>query len=419
MLWRHTGRRARGEARPRRALRRGGVGRSIAGILLSVVLMSCGPQPPTTAASPSTDPPPCGLWVAIGDSPSPEEINAVGGRYQTVVLNAWDVDKMRLLRTVNPGVKVLVYKDLSSTRSYPGALDDGKDAAFLPTGVGYMAAESTNQDWFAHNANGDRIEWTRGHPRHWQMAVWDPGYQQAWVDNVTAEVTREGWDGVFADNDFAYLHFYSNELVAGTTSSQETDQRIRDGLDGLVTAAGQRLNAAGKILVPNISDSRFFPGRWTQHSQYGGGMEENFAQRVDADELLTVDTAEWTEMLSQQGPDLTLLVTHGSNDSDLRTGFVAAALAAGDRTCWTPARDDGYKSPEWIDLQNANLGNAVVEASRDDNGVWHREFSGGWVALNSGNSTAQITAPDGMRNPDGTPAHSLSIPPGEGVVLIR
>lgn len=370
---------------------------------------------------PSAGPPLCGLWLAIGDSPTAAEIETVGKRYDVVIMNAWETDKMLLLRSVNPDAKILVYKDLSSTRSYAGAFDNGRDSVFLPTGVGYGQAQQSNPDWFAVDAQGKRIEWSRAYPGHWQMAVWDKGYQEAWTDNVVNEVVREGWDGVFADNDFAQLSYYSDDLIAGTTSSEETNQRIRDGLDAMITVAGQRMNEAGKSFIPNISEARLTPGRWTAHSRFGGAMAEYFALRAANGEILPMDSAEWDEMLRQSSQDAgrMLLITHGTDADDIRTGFATAALLAHDETCWMPAANSDYKSPGWSPWQDLPIGGPVGPPKRDDSGVWHREFASGWVAVNPTPSPASVDAPDGMRTVDGRSEHTVEVAPGNSAVLVR
>jgi hypothetical protein len=277
-----------------------------------------------------------GLWYGIGDRPTDEELQAAVGRYGVVVLNAWEVEAMQRLKELDPTITVLVYKDFSSTRNYEGALGpDGGDAELLPTGLGFAQTQAEHPDWFATDTGGNLIEWG-GYAGHWQMTVWDPAYQEAWATAVTQEVTEAGWDGVFADNDYASLNFYSDAVLAGTADQEETDQQIRDGLDQLVTTAGEALAAQDKILVPNVSEHRLYPGRWTEHSRFGGAMDENFAMNID-DHLLTWEgETGWSELVENAAdPDrLTLLVTAG-DDEAATTGAAGAALLAGPGTCWS------------------------------------------------------------------------------------
>ena len=329
---------------------------------------------------------------------------------------------MRLLRSVNPEAQILVYKDLSSTRSYAGAFDNGRDSAFLPTGVGYGQAQQSHPDWFAVRRRGaaDRVESCI--PRSLADGGLGQGHtRQAWTDNVVNEVIREGWDGVLADNDFAQLDYYSERLIAGTTSTDETNQRLRDGLDAMITMAGERMNEAGKSFIPNTSEARLTPGRWTAHSRFGGAMVEYFAVRGANGQILPMDSAEWDEMLGQADRDAgrILLVTHGTDPDDIRTGFAAAALLADGETCWMPAPDVNYTSPGWSPWQDIPIGGPVGPPKRDDSGVWHREFASGWVAVNPTPTHASIEGPDGMRTVDGRSERLVDVAPGNSAVLVR
>ncbi|MFB9689020.1 putative glycoside hydrolase family 15 protein [Amycolatopsis plumensis] len=345
---------------------------------------------------------PCAWWYGIGKPPTSQEIEQAAKRYQVVVLNADQAAAMRRLHQLNPRVKVLVYKDLSSTRNYPGAVDGGQDAAFLPSGIGYVAAQDHHPDWFALDVQGRRIEW-QGYPRHWQMTVWNPDYQQAWTDAVVTEVKREGWDGVLADNDFNSLRHYSPAVLAGTANVTETDRKLRDGLDGFLAKAGDALTNADKLLVPNVSETHLVPGRWTAHSRFGGAMEENFGFRENGGTggLLTFRGNEFQELRAQAalGESLLLLVTRTHNAREERSGYASAALLAGPRTCWTRATTDDYRNPEWSALQDSGLGEAVDAASRLPNGVWTRTFTHGWVAVNPTASTQTVVPPEGLVAP--------------------
>ncbi len=355
--------------------------------------------PPTPSA-------PCAWWYGIGRPPTAGQIELAAKRYRFVVLNADQGAAMRRLHQLNPQVKVLVYKDLSSTRNYPGAVDGGRDAAFLPSGIGYVAAQQDHPDWFATDRNGRRIEW-QGYPKHWQMTVWNPDYQQAWTDAVVAETTREGWDGVLADNDFNSLSHYSSAVLAGTASVAETDRKLRDGLDAFLSLTGDAFVKAGKLLVPNVSETHLVPGRWTAHSRFGGAMEENFGFREDGGTggLLTFRGNEFQELRAQAalGESLLLLVTRTRNAREERAGYASAALLAGPRTCWTRATTDDYREPEWSTLQDSGLGEAVDAAGRLPNGVWTRTFSHGWVAVNTTAATQTVTPPEGLVEPGSPP----------------
>ncbi|SFW78127.1 putative glycoside hydrolase family 15 protein [Amycolatopsis australiensis] len=410
--------------------------RAAAAVLVVVAgcLSGCVTSSAQEVAAPPPKPlAPCAWWYGIGRAPTPAEIEQAARRYRVVVLNADQGAAMRRLHQLNPQVKVLVYKDLSSTRNYPGAVDGGQDAAYLPSGIGYVAAQRDHPEWFALDDRGRRIEW-QGYPKHWQMTVWDPAYQQAWTDAVVAEVNREGWDGVLADNDFNSLSHYSSAVLAGTANVEETDRKLRDGLDAFLSRAGDAFTAAGKLLVPNVSETHLVPGRWTAHSRFGGAMEENFGFREDGGTggLLTFRGNEFQELRAQAalGESLLLLVTRTRNAQQERAGYASAALLAGPRTCWTRATTDDYRGPEWSALQDSGLGEAVDAAGRLPNGVWTRTFTHGWVAVNTTSATQTVTPPAGLVAPGSRPPATqtspapaspepVSLEAADGLVLVK
>lgn len=365
---------------------------------------------------------PCAWWYGIGDSPTSWELKAAAKHYDVVVLNAWETAAMRKLHELNPKMKVLVYKDFSSARNYEGAIVGGRDAKYLPTGVGYFAAEQQHPEWFAIDTKGQRVEWD-GYPKHWQMTVWDPAYQKTWADAVVAEVLREGWDGVLADNDFSSLKYYSPAVIAGTADTAGTDRLLRDGLDGMLALAGDALEKSGKMLVPNVSESQLTPGRWSAHSRYAGAMEENFGLRGDdgTGELITFQGNQFKEQRAQAalGESWLLLVTHTKSEQEERVGYASAALLASPHTCWTRA-DPDYKNPYWSLYQDARLGEAVETANRLPSGVWNRRYSNGWVAVNPTKTSVLLTPPAGLRTLRGEPVPAqLDLAPADAVVFVN
>jgi len=351
-------------------------------------------------------------WYGIGRTPTAKEIEFAATHYAVVVLNSWEVTAMRRLKTLNPAIKVLTYKCLSSTRNYSGAVVNGKDAKYLPSGLGYVASKP---EWFALDTSSRRIQWN-GYPGHWQMAVWESAYQDAWVANVLAEVKREGWDGILADNDMYSLQWYSSARLKGTASPSATDKVIRDGLAVLVGKIGTACNAAGKIFVPNISESHVQAGRWAEHSRYGG-MEENFAMR-QPNGILSFFGTEINEVIAQAkaGTSWQLLLTHKNSTLDETTGFACAALVAGTKTCWYAPTTGDYSRADWSALQDRDLGAPTGNAVKQSSGLWSRSFTRGWVVVNPTNKKISVTPPRNLFNPDGTIATVRTLDIGDAMV---
>ncbi|MCT2581998.1 putative glycoside hydrolase family 15 protein [Actinophytocola gossypii] len=388
----------------------------------AATLLAASCAPGWATAPPPRPLAPCAWWYGIGEPPTDEDLELAAKRYDVVVLNATETEAMRTLHELNPKVKVLVYKDLSSTRNYPGAVHGDTDATWLPSGIGYFDAQRNNPQWFALDTAGKRIEWN-GYPKHWQMTVWDPAYQKAWAKAVTEEVTREGWDGVLADNDFNTLSHYSSAILEGTANAQQTDRKLRDGLDAFLAVAGTALEKAGKMFVPNVSETHLIPGRWTAHGRFSGAMEENFGFRDDGGTggLITFRGNEWEELRAQAalGESWLLLITKTTDDRQERAGYASAALLAGPHTCWTRATTETYLDPEWSHLQDTGLGEAVDRATRHTNGVWTRTYTGGWVAVNPTATAATVKPPGGLVDLKGAPVTQVELAAADGVVLVK
>jgi hypothetical protein len=371
-------------------------------------------SPPTAVPRTSL---PCSFWDAIGDSPTQAELERSAREDSVVVLNAWETDAMRTLKSLNPQIVVLVYKDLSSTRSYE--VEDLGQGDVSAAGLHYSDVAGDRPDWFARDTSGRRIEWDP-YPGHWQMAVWDGDYQQAWAQAVTREVVSAGWDGVLADNDFARLRFYSSAVVAGTDDRDATDELIRSGLDRLVTVAGERLQAEGKLFVPNVSEARLHPGRWEEHSRFGGAMEENFGYFADTDQL--VGGADWvaqTEQLTDPTRlSLAITRTRTGAEREQRYGFASAAVRGEGPACWMLSTTTTYteraRSPE----QHIPLGAPLGPGTESGNGVWTREFENGWVAVNPTDEDLPVVAPT-WAYPNVHSDGSIFLPSQDALVLER
>ena len=74
-------------------------------------------------------------------------------RYGYALLQSWNHEEARALKTAAPALKTLAYKSMASTFS---DTTDGADNALLPAGVGYAAAGADHPDWFLKDANGEQ-----------------------------------------------------------------------------------------------------------------------------------------------------------------------------------------------------------------------------------------------------------------------
>jgi len=340
-------------------------------------------------------------------------------RYRVVVLNAWETAALALLKKLNPSITVLVYKDLASTRSY--AVHNGRDDRLLPTGVGYAEAMPA---WFAVDNQGERIEWSP-YPAHWQMKVWDEGYQATWIRNVVAQVSGTRWDGVLADNDMSTLRWYSTKLLAGASTQAQSDKQLRAGLDALVTKASAALRQRGKLLVSNLSDGRLDLPRWSFTARNTGAMDENFAHwGTDPSHGFVTDWGRsgWVGQTHELAAPVSLLVTRAApgNYAARRYGYGSALVRAIGRVAWTAETGDGYEKPDYFAWQAIKLGNPGAIGSRRVSGVWVRRFANGLVLVNPQEERAATRITKGVYcTPGGKRAPSvMRIPPHDARLLL-
>lgn len=337
-----------------------------------------------------------GAWVRYGEPLTDAELDFAAGHYAVAILQPWEQAAARRLKTAQPALVVLCYKCLSSARSY-------EHGPIYTSGVGYDEAEESGEHWFAHRSDGTRIEW-EAYRGHWQMAVWDGEYAERWCDNVADELEGSVWDGVMADNDVYDDYYGLRPPIEGARTMTD----IRSSLDRLVTAAGERLNSVGKILVPNIAESRRQPGRWARHAAFGGGFEEVWLA-YEADRHLDPDTC-LAQAAELRGPGLKILRT-ASDGTDTHPNFLYGlaamwVLVGGEDGVFTATAHDGYSAAPFIPELDADLGVPLEEPRQRGNG-WSRSFSGGWAAVNlNTNPRRKVTfhVPPGLRSVDGQTA---------------
>jgi hypothetical protein len=352
-----------------------------------------------------------GAWIRYGDPITPEQVAFAIENYRVAILQPWEVAAAREMKLSRPDMVVLCYKCLSSTRSYePGPI--------YSSGLSYVESEELGEKIFAHRLNGDRIEWN-GYSGHWQMAVWDAEYRDRWCRNVVAELRDSVWDGVMADNDI-FDDYYG---LCPPFVEVENLAAIRAALDELIETAGHALNSVGKLLVPNIAESRRQPGRWDRHSAYGGGFEEVWLA-YGPDDYLDVATV-LAQGSETRGPGLTIMRV-ASDGTDTHQNFTYGLAAfwifgGGNGTAVTATGHDQYSGTPFIPQLNWDLGEPVQDIHTRGNGR-SRRFTNGWAGVNLNmrrNARVTFRVPPGLVDAMGRPApSSITLMPHEGVLYM-
>jgi Hypothetical glycosyl hydrolase family 15 len=350
-----------------------------------------------------------GAWIRYGEPLSPDQVAFAVEHYAVAILQPWEAAAAAAMKAARPDMTVLCYKCLASTRSYePGPV--------YTSGVCHGEAEENGEHWFAHRTSGARIEW-RDYPGHWQMAVWEPEYRERWVGNVGEELAGSPFDGVFADNDIFDDYYGLEPPLEGGRDMAD----LRAALGSLLEDAGSALDRAGKLLVPNIAESRREPGRWASHAAHGGGFEEmwlGYAPDVYFDPSTAL-----AQMAQLRGPGLSIMrvPTDGAADHpNFQYGLAALWIfgGGGDAALSATAHDD-YSGTPFVPELDWDLGAPVEEARRRGNG-WSRRFTHGWAAVNLNDHHRRAVSyevPVGLCDRDGEQAPKrVTLRPHRGVL---
>ncbi|WP_170211901.1 putative glycoside hydrolase [Saccharothrix australiensis] len=327
------------------------------------------------------------FWLHLNSTPvSDEMIEAEARRHRYVVLNAWEGDLLKKLKARNPDIRVFVYKDLSSTRSY--ACRDGADDRFLPAGVGYCAADRDHPDWFLLGPDGRRFQYS-GYDGHWQMDVGHTGYQDAWAANVIQESKAIGFDGVFMDNAL----FPCDAYHPGVCPAKYPDNaRFQGAYRSMLSNMKGRFADAGLTTVANLSNARLHPGGWTSYVDHVDGGFDEWWLAFSGTNLLP----EYREGWSRQAEEVTENEMRGKitwvqphfgpgDERAMRYAMASYFLTAGERAAIAAVeRTDGYGDPPPRNpLYDWDLGTATTPYRSVGHNVFQRDFTCGVVVVNA------------------------------------
>ena len=350
----------------------------------------------------------------------PLDVQTEAKRRKSIALNATDWGLIPQLKAVNPDIKVLVYKDLSSSRTWD--CTNGVDHTYITSGVGYCYADKAHPEWFLTDGGGKRLEY-QGWPDHWQMDIGNPEYQQAWLQNVKAELVTKGWDGVFMDNALTAADNYHPGV---TPAGYPTNAGFQSAYQSMLQVTGNGIRSAGLTAIANINETRLFPGLWSSYtSSLTGGMEEyftNWNSTPGTGYIYDWGWTGWDDQLSEvtdtasagkAGHFMTKVTTSSGDDIEaLRYGLATFLLGTDGRSLF------GTNSQRWAPEFEWDLGAAMGASYSLGGSVHRRDFAAGTVIVNaqsSGSMTVNLAKPH--LNASNQLVSSVSIAPLRGVIL--
>lgn len=348
-------------------------------------------------------------------------------RYSYVILNSWQAGLIPQLKAANPGLKVLVYKDVAASLSY--ACNGGVDNVNLPAGLGYCWTDTNHPEWFLKDTTGARIEFCDFHGA-WQMDVGDAGYQQRWLDNVLGDLRSAPWDGVMLDDTNQSETWH---LCGRTIAKYPSATDYAAATESFLARVGPGLRAAGYLALPNIALDDWWTAagkaRWDRWVSYGSGAVQEYFTKWgrDSGRWFTDDGVHDDWSLRQalfaraQALGKTFVGVTYAPSSDLRSMRYARASFLLD---WdggasalvfeptTPEAQDPYAEQWTTDLGTPTGARVKVGVA------WKRTFTGGVVALNPSPSTTQTVSLDGPYVlPSGVTVTSVTVGPTDAVLL--
>lgn len=351
-----------------------------------------------------------------GNDPFPRHV----GLYRYVILNSWDYRDIPAIRARNPGTKVLVYKDMASSRD--DAVHNGVDSQFLQSGVGYAYASRRHPEWFLEDTRGSRVSWASW-PHAWQMDVGSDAYQQAWLANVARELKARHWDGVFVDGITARPQA-SWALNGRIFTKYPSDADYQRAATSFLHRVGPALRRRGALVVANVNDADH--PLWQRWVGYLSGTAREWWTKSQAGRgagLLGGD--EWSAQMkllraSQARRKIFIAVTYGPPDDvrSIRYARASFLLAAnGRRSAMTYS--SGCGSQSWLPGPTEKLGAPRGGAFSPAAGVWRRNFRRGTVLVNTSGSTVQVSLGGRYRTPDGSVVYTVRLEPLAGILLRR
>jgi hypothetical protein len=344
-------------------------------------------------------------------------------RYRYVVLNSWDAPLLPALKAANPGLKALVYKNLSFTMSYTCA--GGVDKRYLNAGVGYCDADQNHPEWFLTDPASSRLN-SYYFQQAWMMDVGNPGYQARWLSNVLADVRSGGWDGVMLDDTNADMGWH---LHGRTIARYQTSASWRAATRSMLATVGPALRNAGFLAIPNLStpwasdyDAQATWSDWLQFTS--GALQEYYSKWGSASSGWFAGN-DWTfrqrfQALTEQAGKIFLGLTYAPKGDERSMAYARANFLLFDDPANGGALIFEASDPEAQDPYSgswtADVGTPVGPRFQVGS-AWRRNFSGGTVVVNPTSSTVTVSLGAPYATLGGSVTSSVTLGPASGAIL--
>jgi hypothetical protein len=344
-------------------------------------------------------------------------------RYRYVVLNSWDAPLLPALKAANPGLKALVYKNLSFTMSY--SCSGGVDNRYLSTGVGYCEAGRTHPDWFLTDPGGSRLN-SHYYQQAWLMDVGNPGYQARWLSNVLTDLRSAGWDGVMLDDTDADMGWH---LHGRTIARYPTSAAWRAATRSMLATVGPALRGSGFLAIPNLStpwaSDYDAQATWADWLRFTSGAMQEYYSKWGSSSSDWFAGNDWTfrqrfQALTEQAGKIFLGVTYAPKGDERSMAWARANFLLQDEPANGGALIFQATDPEAQDPYGASWTADVgspTGARFQAGSAWRRNFTGGTVVVNPTSSTVTVALGARYTTTGGSTTRSVTLGPTSGAIL--
>jgi hypothetical protein len=377
-------------------------------IALAVGTLGCGST--SSDQSPRVTPIVTHTFPAIASAASGSHFFHIVTRNHFVILQAWETARLRRLKTWDPSLKVLVYKNLGYAAKGAGP------AGLHSSGVGYGEARGS---WFLGNSSGRRFK-SDTYGWLYAMDVANVEYQRRWAHNVLSELNSQGWDGVFMDDVNPTITYDSDN---GAPGKYPTDSAYSAAVESALAYIGPRITSHGKLAIANC-------GAWVEHvstcdrwlKYLSGGLDEMFAKWGSAADVGYRGVAQWQIQLHEvkyatAREKYFLGFTPGPAGDRKAARYGYATMLLGSEGQASYAYTPNYAEEEWFSEYDYHLGPPTQSERAEVGGVHRRPFKHGLVLVNP-TDYARTVAFGGTYSGSGLVNQAgATMPPHTGLVL--
>lgn len=233
--------------------------------------------------------------------------------------HGYSYDVLAPLKTANPSIKTLLYKDVLFTNDTSPTGTTGMDRR-VATGVSYWEAINNNhRDWFlttngqplaADESNAIR---SKDYSGYILMDFGNVDYQNQFAANVIAQAQRDGWDGIFLDD---VLVSNSSASGCGTdtsapctethglyTAKYPTRLAWENAMTSFLTNVGKQIRSAMNqdgskhlVVIGNVANQLSYS---TWLAQLDGTMQEGWMRNTTSVIQSLSTTTVWRKQINE------------------------------------------------------------------------------------------------------------------------